>query len=122
MKNVFTIITVFVTLMGFSQNDNTETSITKSEGRLNDLKISVNVDSAEDIEATFKVNDLKDILKDVKEDESLSFEIVCLGEGVKEGTTTSLRYKVEGNSDDVKQFLKSIKKVRKSAINYYNNK
>lgn len=122
MKNLITLIAVLVATFSFSQNDNLEAVITTNEGKINDFKISVSVDSAEEIESTFKVNDFKEILEDVNEDELLSFEITCFGEGISEGSTTSLKYKVEGNSNDIKGFLKSIRQIRKAAIKYYNNK
>ena len=38
------------------------------------------------------------------------------------GKKSHISYTVEGNSNEPEAFLKSIEKIRTSAINYYNNK
>jgi hypothetical protein len=68
------------------------------------------------------MKDFKNVLNDVSEDENVSFEIICNGNQMSNGKKSRVSYKVKGNSNDLKGFLKTVKKVRKGAINYYKNK
>lgn len=122
MKNVFTILMVLLTMVSFSQSKELEGDVVIEDVKFNDLKISVEVDSAEEIESTFKVEDIMEILDDTDKNQKLHFEIICNGDKMSNGVKSSLSYKVEGNTDEIKSFYKSVKKIRKAAINYYKNK
>ena len=122
MKLVFTILSLLLTIISFSQSDDIEFEITENNLKVSDLSVSVTVDSAEEVESTFKVNDIKELLKESVDVENISFEIICNGDMMSNGKKSTLTYKVNGNSDDTKSFLKSIKKMRKAAIKYYKNK
>ena len=122
MKNVFTILTLLLTTISFGQSEDIEFEITENNLKVSDLSVSVTVDSAEEVESTFKVNDIKELLKESVDVENISFEIICNGDMMSNGKKSTLTYKVNGNSDDTKSFLKSIKKMRKAAIKYYKNK
>lgn len=114
MKLVFTILSLLLTTIGFSQSE--------SNLKVNDLSVSVTVDSVEEVESTFKVEDIKELLKESVDVEEMSFEIICKGKMMSNGKKSTLSYKVHGSSDDVNGFLKSIKKMKKAAIKYYQNK
>lgn len=122
MKLVFTIFTLLLTTFSFSQSEDIELEITEHNLKVSDLNVSVTVDSAEEVESTFKVNDIKELLKETTDLENMTFEIICNGDQMSNGKKSTLSYKVHGNSDDVNGFLKSIKKMRKAAIKYYKNK
>ena len=104
-----------------AQSKKMTSNVSTESIKLEDFKISVSVDSAEEIKSTFNVNDFRKMLSDIDINEKLSFEIVCNNKASK-GTTSKISYKVDGSSKDVNSFLRSIKKIRKSAINYYQNK
>ena len=80
------------------------------------------MDSAEEIESSVTLDDIKDILALSEDDETVSFKIVCRGNYMSNGIKSSISYKVEGNTNNSEYFLKSVEKIRTSAINYYNNK
>ena len=122
MKNVFTILALLITIVSFSQTKNLEGDVVIEDVKFQDLKVSVEVDSAEDIESTFKVEDIKELLNDADENQKLQFEIICKGEKMSNGVESSLSYKIEGNTNELKSFYKNVKKIRKAAINYYKNK
>ncbi|WP_456437246.1 hypothetical protein [Psychroserpens sp.] len=122
MKKLFTIFTLLLTTISFSQSEDIEFEITEGNLKVSDLSVSVTVDSAEEVESTFKVKDIKELLKESVDVENISFEIICNGDMMSNGEKSTLSYKVNGNSDDVNSFLKSIKKMRKAAIKYYKNK
>ena len=119
MKTVFTILGLFIATVGFSQS-NLDGNVT-SHLDISDLSISVTVDSAEDVESTFKMKDIKELLTQNVDVKNVTFEIICNGEYMSNGEKSTLSYKVNGNSKDSKSFLKAIKKMRKAAINYYKN-
>jgi len=112
MKTLFTILGLLIATSSFAQSTN----------KVTDFKILVTVDSAEEIESTFKVNDFEEVLSEVDDNEDVTFEIVCNGDTTASGKKTTLSYRVAGNTNDVHGFLKSVKKVRKAAIKYYKNK
>jgi hypothetical protein len=118
MKNVFTILGLLIATLSFGQFGNSKDNLTVKE--YSNLKISIEVDSAEDIESSFNVKDFKEVLDNVNDDEPIEFEMKCNKEKMSNGVKSSISYKVKGNSKDKKVFLKRIKKVRVSAINFYN--
>ena len=122
MKPVITMLFLFVATISVAQKQNVNLSETSQVTTFSDFKISLTVDSAEDIESKFKLEDIKDLLNEVDEDENVSFEIICNGNQMSNGKKSRLSYNVNGNSDNIKDFLKTIRKIRKGAINYYNNR
>ena len=108
--------------MGFSQSYTVKGIVVTETTQVENVSVAVTVDSAEDIESTFNIEDIKEILESSANNEVVSFKIICNGNYRSNGNKSSLSYRVEGNSNDQKRFLKSIKKIRKSAIKYYNNK
>ena len=122
MKTVFTFLGLFIATVTFSQAQNLEANVTTHNSKITNLSVSVTVDSAEEVEATFKMKDIKNILNEVEDNEEISFEITCNGEKLSKDVTRKVSYRITGNSNDKKNFLKSIKKIRKAAIKYYNSK
>ncbi len=96
--------------------------VTMVDVKVSNIDVSVIVDSAEDIESTFDVKDIKELLDLSELNEPLAFEIICKGDKMSNGKSTTLSYRVKGNTNDTKGFLKSVKEVRKAAIKYYKNK
>ncbi|MFT5849044.1 MAG: hypothetical protein ACJARX_002072 [Psychroserpens sp.] len=122
MKTVFTFLGLFIATVSFSQAQNLDGKVITENTKITNLSVSVTVDSAEEVEATFNMKDIKTILNEVEGDEEISFEITCIGEKLSEGVTRKVSYRVTGNSKDKKNFLKSIMRIRKAAIKYYNDK
>ncbi|GAA4799620.1 hypothetical protein [Litoribaculum gwangyangense] len=122
MKNVFTILGLLIATVSFGQSAKSTEDMSVSDIKINSLKISVEVDSAEDLESSFLVEDIEKLLDNMNEDEPVEFEIKCNGAQMSNGVKSSLSYKFKGNSKDKKNFLQRVIKIKKSAINYYKNK
>jgi hypothetical protein len=122
MKNVITSLALLVTLACFSQLKSTNTIITEKTVKVNSVSVAITVDSAEDIESSFKVADIKDVLDLSDDNEIVSFKLTCNGEKMANGVKSQVSYQIEGNSDDKKSLLLSIEKIRIAAINYYKSK
>lgn len=122
MKNLITSLALLVTVLGFSQSKSINGIVDTQQPKLDDVSVSVTVDSAEDIESTFQVADIRELLDATGNNETIKFELVCNGRTMSNGEKAHVSYKVEGNSDQPEAFLKSVEKIRTSAINYYNNK
>jgi hypothetical protein len=120
MKNLFTILAFISFTLASAQNNNLEGDVLDDKVTLENLNIAVTVNSAKDIKSTFDVNDIKNIVLDVDDNEALSFAITC--ENTSNNSNSHLTYKVKGNTNDLEGFIKSIRKIRKSAIKYYKNK
>jgi hypothetical protein len=121
-KNLITSLALLITISGFSQSKLMNGMVVKETTRVENVSVEVTVDSAEEIESTFKVEDIKDILESSNDNETLSFKITCNGDKMSNGNKSSLSYKIEGSSNDLESFLMGIEKIRTSAINYYSNK
>lgn len=123
MKNLIIIVLILFSVLSFGQSKNLKGTITKSETKIDNVSITVTVDSIEDIESTFSIDDIKSILEeDMEEDETISFKITCNGKEMSNGVKSNASYKVEGNTNNVEEFLVLVKKIRESAINYYKTK
>lgn len=122
MKNLVTILVLLISTYSIGQDNSINGDVSTEDIKIQGLSVSVDVDSAEEIESTFKIKDIKEILNSVSENEEISFEIVCNGEEMSNGTKSHVSYKVDGNSNDINSFLKRVKKIRKAAIKYYKAK
>ena len=122
MKTVFTFLGLLIATVVCGQAQNLEANVTTENTKITNVSVSVTVDSAEEVESTFKMKEIREILNEVEGDEELTFEIFCVGDNISEGVTRKVSYRVTGNSNDKKRFLKGIRKIRKAALTYYNNK
>jgi hypothetical protein len=105
---------------GFGQSKNTKGLVVNEMVKVESMAITVTIDSAEELESTFKLDDLSKILNESGKNQTISFELICNGEKMSDGVKSHLSYKVQGNSDEPEEFLKRVEKVRIAAINYYN--
>lgn len=122
MKNLVTSLILLISVVGFSQSQKVNGVVVKETTKVENIAVTVTVDSAEEIESTFKMDDIKEIIEASQEDETLSFKIICNGKPMSNGVKSHMSYKIEGNSNESEEFLKGIEKLRASAIKYYNNK
>ncbi|MFD1063036.1 hypothetical protein ACFQ1Q_07240 [Winogradskyella litorisediminis] len=97
-------------------------NVNYNDVKVESLSISVEVDSAEEIESTFSIEDFEEILNETEAKDELSFKIKCNGKKMSNGKSSSVSYTVKGNINEKQKFLESIAKVRASAIKYYNSK
>jgi signal recognition particle receptor subunit beta len=122
MKNVITSLALLIFVTGFSQTTiKEEAEITKTV-KVENMAVVITVDSAEELESSFTLNDIEELLDLSEDNETVSFKIVCRGNYMSNGIKSSMSYKVEGNSNNSDDFLKSVEKIRTSAIKYYNSK
>ena len=122
MKTVFTILGFLIVSISICYGQEVNKQITMEDIELRDVKISVTVDSAEEIKEVFQINDIRSLLKEVGDNEEVSFELVCNGETMSNGKLSSLTYKIDGNTNDIKDFINQIKIIRQGALKYYMNK
>lgn len=119
MKKLVTVCALALSVFAYPQNDHL--GITVEEPQLNKVSIAVTVESAEDLKSTFKLEDLEDLLE-MSNDKSAKFTLICRGELMSNGKPSSMSYSVERGDMSERDFLKMVKKIRKSAIKYYQNK
>ena len=125
MNHVFTILALLFSTISFAQNDNLNGKISVEKEQtiaIRDLKLSVTVDSDEDIERTFSVEDIREIVEMADDNENITFEIFLEDKSVKEGVTKSVSYKVKGNTNEKDGFLESVKRIRNASLNFYTDK
>ena len=125
MKHVFTILALLFSTIIFAQSDNLNGKVSVEKEHtiaVRDLKLSVTVDSAEDIERTFSVEDIKEIVEMADDNENITFEISLEDKSVKAGVTKSVSYKVKGNTSEKDSFLESVKRIRNASLNFYTDK
>ena len=122
MKNLITSLVLLISIFGFSQSKLTNGLEVHETTSLENVSIVVTVDSAEEIESTFKIEDIKEILFSSNANEIVSFKIVCNGDKMANGKKSHVSYKIDGNSNDQDAFLYAVEKIRNAAISYYSNK
>jgi hypothetical protein len=122
MKNLITSLALLITLTGFSQSKIANGMVIKETTRVENVSVEVTVDSAQEIESSFKIWDIKNILDASNDNETLSFKITCNDDKMSSGVKSKVSYKIEGSSNEFETFLIGVKKIRTAAINYYNNK
>lgn len=119
MKNVITLLVLVCVSFGYSQTNLDEETL-NTPLKFKNLNISIIVNSADDIKSTLNVSAIEDVIVDIDNNETLSFAITC--ENTSKNSNSYLVYTVKGNTNDVDGFIKSVKKIKKSATKYYKNK
>ncbi|TCK67476.1 hypothetical protein DFQ05_1252 [Winogradskyella wandonensis] len=122
MKNLITVVAIIMVTSVFAQSNNLKGEVKLGDNKIENMSISVEVDSAEEIESTFSIKDFEELLDITEKGEELSFKIKCNGKTMSNGVKSSMSYEIKGNTNDKKEFLKNIKKLRKAAIKYYKSK
>ena len=118
MKTVWTILGLILVTGAFAQDNNVD--FENELGQVKEVSLEVIVDSAEEIRQTFKIEDLQELME-LTAGKSAKLKITCRGEQMSNGKYASMSYEVEQGELSEKKFLKLAKKIRKSAIKYYNN-
>lgn len=122
MKNLITSLALLITLTGFSQSKSMNGMVVKETVKVSNVSVVVTVDSAEEIESTFKVEDFIEILELSDDNEVVSLKVICNGNKMINGVKSYVSYKIEGNTNNKEEFLMTVEKIRTAAINYYKNK
>jgi hypothetical protein len=119
MKNALTILALFAMALSFSQAKNLNGTISERNLIVSNMAVSITVDSAEELEKTFKISDIEDFMQSLSENESISIEIVCNTKQDNANMNKSVTYKVNANNRG--DFLKYATKIRNAALAFYNN-
>ncbi|WP_179344171.1 hypothetical protein [Winogradskyella ursingii] len=123
MKYVIVILAVLISTTSFGQSKKINGNVTKDKVvKVENVKIEVSVDSADDLESNFKIEDLRELFKHSSENEAISIKIICNGKKRDDGIESHVSYKVDGNSNDIEGLIKSVEVIRKAAVKYYNDK
>lgn len=122
MKKVFTVLAIALVTISFAQSKTSKEKVIFKDVKVENVAIEVTVDSAEDIERTFSMEDIKEMLNDSASGDELSFKIICNGKPMSNGKKSHVSYSVDGTTDKKELFLKSVEEIRTAAIKYYSNK
>ena len=124
MKHLIKLSLILLPIMSFSQNENKETSQFIKQVKFESFNVTVTINSAKELEDTFKIEDIIEIINSSDENQDLSFEIICNSDALLNNQKSYISYKIEGKSDKKETFLKQVEKIRSAAISYYksNNK
>lgn len=120
-KKVVICLALTLTTLGYAQSQLNSKTSNVSQVKITNFDVVVTVDSEEDIEKTFKLEDIENLLKETEQDEVISFSLICNGDMMSNGKRSTMTYSFEGNSSKPEEFLTIVSKLRKSAINYYKN-
>ncbi len=110
-------LTLLISQVGFSQSQ-TELDKVKVEA----FSIEVTIDSVEELESTFKEQDLEELFKISNDNVDITFKLNCSFEETKDKVKGSMTYTVKGKTNEKENFLKGIKKVKATALKFYNLK
>ncbi|MCA0133340.1 hypothetical protein [Winogradskyella alexanderae] len=113
---------MLVGLLATAQSKSVEEIEIRKEVKVNCVEVTVTVDSLEELQETFSINDLEEVFGMTGEDESVTFKLVCNGDKMSNGKKSSMSYKIEGSTSDKETFIKQAEAIRKAAIKFYKNK
>ncbi|NNK83388.1 MAG: hypothetical protein HKO92_09720 [Flavobacteriaceae bacterium] len=112
MKTISTVLAIFISAFVFGQTDSDKNY------KLEDVKISIEVNSIEDIDS-IDFNKIETFLEDLGENEPISFAIVCRNESNTEKEKNELKLSLSGNSNNKEAFIKRLSKMKNVAIKFY---
>jgi hypothetical protein len=122
MKNLILPLVLLFGVLVFGQAKPIKEVEVRKEVITERVDVSVTVDSVEELESTFTLDDIKEMFTLTTEGKDVSFELVCNGDLMSNGKKSYMSYKIEGSSDDQEAFLKRVEVIRNAAIKYYRNK
>lgn len=122
MKNLMTSLCLLVLTLGFGQTSKVDSSTIMKNSKIKDIGVRVEVDSAEDLENSFKIEDLKDLLFLSSEGQDITLEIVCNSKIMPNGVNSSLTLKINGNTNKEEEFLRNVNKIRNMALKHFNSR
>jgi len=122
MKNVMTSLVLLISVLGFSQSNDLNGLVVKKVEVVENVAISITVDSAEEIKKSLRIEDVREALEMSSPNQSVNFSITCNGKPNPNGVRSHMTYKIKGNSNDTENFLKRVEILRSSAIKFYNYK
>lgn len=117
MKNVFICLALLISTVGFSQS-----KIEKKQIKVDTISIEVTVDSVDELESTFTEADLTELFKMLDDNEALSFTLRCSFSEIKDNLKGSMTYSIVGTSNEKEKFIANIKKMKSTALKFYNLK
>lgn len=122
MQTLIKTCLIAITTICFAQTKNVSGEIEMENIKTEGMSVSVTVDSALDIERTFKTEDIAQLFKMLSKDQDVSFEMICKTKTLKNGVSKSVTYRARGNSDKKEVFIASVVNIRNAAIKYYDLK
>ena len=122
MKILVPILGLLFITSGFAQSMGKKGNITFKEVKIESISIEVNVDNAEELETTFTMEDIKEMLDNTVSGESVSFKLTCNDKIMSNEEKSHISYRIEGNTDNKEDFLKRVEKIREIGLDYYKNK
>ena len=122
MKNLVKVLVLTFGMLFSVNAQNLKDNTRFKDVKIENVSIRVEVDSAEELESTFTVKDFEELLDQTEAGEELSFKIKCNGKKMSNGVKSSMSFSIKGNTDNKKDFLKNLAKLRNAAMNYYKSK
>ena len=119
MKNLIIYVMMIAAQYAASQNLEGNAFEKDANTQIADFKMAVSVASEADLNKTFTMNDLDQLINRVSDDQSVSFELTCKTSANK--GSKSISYKIEGNASDIESFREGVVKIRKAAVKYFKN-
>ena len=119
MKTIITTLAIFISAFALSQNNDSKIEISKKNYTLEDVSLSITINNKEDLEA-IDIDKFETFFEDLGKNEPVSFEFICKDESINLEDKSDFKIKVTGNSNDKKAFIKRLRKIKKTALNYYN--
>jgi hypothetical protein len=114
--SIFSILSLFLLIpfLGFSQ-----TEIEKEQVKVEALSIEITIDSAEELDTTFKEQDLEELFEMTDADEEVTFILNCTFEAAKDNLKGHLKYTVKGKTNEKEKLFNDIKKAKATALKFY---
>jgi len=119
---MLSIMLIVFSLSAFAQNEESEIVKVSNKTQVERVDVELTVNAAIELENALKLEDIREILKNSEPTTLISLKITC--KNFKDGFISKeyISYKIEGSIEDEQQFIENVKRIKKAALSYYENK
>ncbi len=122
MKHLIIIGLLLASSLAFCQEETKNSNGIETRTNLHNLKMSISVDSAEELESVYQHENIVQLAYLVSGDEKITFELISNYHTAKKEVKLQKSYKIVGTTGQMDVLLVLIDKTRASAINDYKNR
>tara|TARA_R110002049_G_scaffold284235_2_gene464796 strand:- start:1169 stop:1534 length:366 start_codon:yes stop_codon:yes gene_type:complete len=114
--------TIICFLILLSNLGHSQSEIKNKTTKIEALTIEITIDSSNELESVFKTEDLDELFNVSEDNEDITFRLNCNFKKEKDKLEGHISYTINGNVNEKEMFIKSIKKIKASALKFYNLK
>lgn len=120
IKTIILSLAMLFSLVSFSQTEPEKKTVKTTNVQAFSLEITI--DSIEELESIFMTEDLEELFLITEDNEDITFTLNCNFKEAKDKMEGHISYTIKGNTNDKEKLVKSLEKVKTSALKFYKSK